>query len=281
MKRYFLICVSCTIVCVNAALSNPNAVFPKIKGWKLIIEETLYNASTLWEYINGAAEIYLAYDFQNLYLAKYTNKNGQEIRIEIYEHSSPVNAFGIYTAERMSDYNFVNIGVQGYAEPGLLNFYTGKYYIKLISSGAQIGDKVALMSIATEIDKAFGFTKNWPKITYCFPAEGKIPNTENFIAKNFLGYSFFHSAFTAEYDSDEKFQIFIIELINETEVMNMLNSYIGILNEDKIEQENDFYKIEDFFNGTIFLRIQSNYIMGVTNTANRVLAKQFLTKIKL
>lgn len=281
MKRYFLICVFCIIACISTVFSNPNTVFPKIKGWELDIEEKIYNTLTLWEYINGAAEIYLAYDFQNLYLAKYTNKDGRKIKIEMYEHSSPVNAFGIYTAERMSDYNFINIGVQGYEEPGLLNFFTGKYYIKLISFGKQISDKLALMSIATEIDNTLGFTKTWPKVTYYFPVEGKIPNTESFIAKNFLGYSFFHSAFTAKYNSDEKFRLFIIELNNEAEVQDMLNSYISLLNEKKIEQENNFYKIEDFFNGTIFLRIHSNYIMGVTNTTNRGLAKEFLTKIKL
>jgi len=281
MKKYILIYFYSIFLCAITANSNTNDIFPKIKEWKLEIEETIYNSLTLWEYINGGADIYLSYDFQNLHLANYIKKDDQQIRIEIYEHSSFVNAYGIYTAERMSDYAFVDIGVQGYVEPGILNFFTGNYYVKLISSGKHSSDKEALMSIATEIDNAFGFTNKWPKVINYFPSEGKIPNSDNFIAKNFLGYSFFHSAFTAKYDINEKFQIFIIELKNETEVQDLLNSYISLINEDKIEQENDFYKIEDFFNGTIFLSVQSNYIMGIINTKNRLLAKEFLNKIKI
>jgi len=281
MKKYIFIFFIVFLACAFTGKSYSNKLFPAVKGWKLEINETVYNASTLWEYIDGAAEIYLAYDFQNLYLAKYAGKDESGVRAEIYEHSSPVNAFGIYTAERMPDYNFVDIGVQGYTEPGILNFYTGEYYVKLMSSGPTETDKATLMIIATEISNTIGNTENWPLAINYFPPEGKVPNTERYIAKNFLGYSFFHSAFTAEYYIGEKYQMFVIDLKNEKEVQDMLNSYINILNEEKVMQENDFYAIDDFFNGMLFILVKSGCIAGVINMKDRALAEELLNKVKL
>ena len=40
--------------------------FPKLKGWTPVSEVSTYEPENLWEYINGAAELFLAYGFQFL-----------------------------------------------------------------------------------------------------------------------------------------------------------------------------------------------------------------------
>ena len=49
----------------------------------------VYTADNLWEVINGAAELYLAYDFQDLHQAIYSADNEREVRVELYRHSYP------------------------------------------------------------------------------------------------------------------------------------------------------------------------------------------------
>lgn len=281
MKKYKFVLILAFFVCAISVRSNPDILFPSIKGWSLEKNEVIYDPVTLWEYINGAAESYLTYDFRNLYIVRYSRKDKSEVKVEVYEHSSLNNAFGIYSSERMPDYNFVNIGAQGYAEPGILNFFSGKYYVKLESAPGTTTDKESLLSIAGKINSALKITDKWPEVLDFLPDEDKIPNTESYIARNFLGYSFFHSAFTAQYDIEGRCQMFIIELKNEMEVQELLNSYINVLKEEKVVKENNFYTIDDYFNGMVFILVKSTYIIGVINLQDKSLAKKLLNKVKI
>jgi len=280
MRKYQLILGICLTACTVTINSNPGSFFPPIKGWETTIDKTVYGKLNLWEYINGAADLYLTYDFENLYMAEYINKKGQSVKVEIYRHSSAQNAFGIYTAERMINYNFIDVGVQGYIEPDALNFLTGEYYVKMMSSGMPGIEQAALLSMATEINNALDRDKKWPDVIDVFPGDGKVANSENYIARDFLGYSFFHSAFTADYDVQEKFKLFIIKLESEAGAEAMLESYTSLINEDKIARVDDIYIINDFFNGTVILSIKNNYIIGIINTENEDLAVGYLNKTR-
>jgi hypothetical protein len=280
MRKYQLILGICLSITTVTANSNPASLFPRIEGWESKVDKTVYGKLNLWEYINGAADLYLSYDFENLYMAEYANKKGQSVNVEIYKHSTAENAFGIYTAERMIDYNFIDIGVQGYIEPDVLNFLTGEYYVKMISSGINDIEQKAFFSMAEEINNALDREKKWPDVIDLFPAEGKVANSENYIARDFLGYSFFHSAFTADYNVQEKFKLFIIKLKSKSDAREMLESYTNVIDEDKISRTDDIYIINDSFNGKVILSIKYNYIIGIVNTENEKLAVGYLDKIR-
>ena len=280
MRKHQLILGICLTVCTVTTNSNPAKLFPRIKGWEATVDKTVYGKLNLWEYINGAADLYLSYDFENLYIAEYINKKDQSVKVEIYKHSSSENAFGIYTAERMNNYNFIDVGVQGYTEPDVLNYFSGEYYVKMISSGMPGIEQSDLLNIARQINNELDRDKKWPDAIDLFPADGKITNSEKYIARDFLGYSFFHSAFTADYDVQEKFKLFIIKLENEVNAEAMLESYTSMINEDKITSMDDIYVINDFFNGTVILSVKYNYIIGIINTENVDLAAGYLNKTK-
>jgi hypothetical protein len=60
-----------------------------------------------------------------------------------------------------------------------------------------------------------------------FPEEGKKKNSEKFINQNFLGYSFLHSAFTADYEHPErKFRLFVIEGADANDCSDMIQRYL-------------------------------------------------------
>ena len=280
MKKHLLILTLFCLLPLIAVRSNTRNILPSIKGWDREVNDVVYDNYTLWEYIDGAADIYLSYDFENLFIATYTDNEGKKINVELYRHSTPENAFGIYTAERMADYSFVDIGVQGYYEPGILNFLSGQYYVKMSSAGKPVAGKEAFLEIAAAVIDALETDNNWPTVLELFPEEGKAANTESYIARDFLGYSVLHSAFTAEYDMPEKFKMFIISLPGESEASLMLKSYTDQLNEDKITVENGIYVIQDLFNGTVFMAISSNYLIGVINTSNEQLAADYINKVR-
>ena len=96
-------------------------LLPRIDGWGLSEAAESYLPANLFEYINGAAEIYLSYDFEELIVGQFMKPDTDaNASVEIYDMGSSVNAFGIYGAERFPENVFLPVGTQGYLEDALL-----------------------------------------------------------------------------------------------------------------------------------------------------------------
>ena len=79
-------------------------LLPVVEGMKESASPQIYFPETLFEYINGAAEIYLSYDFKELIVAEYQKSGSSDsIAVEIYDMGNHKNSFGIYSAERYPD----------------------------------------------------------------------------------------------------------------------------------------------------------------------------------
>jgi hypothetical protein len=57
----------------SLAAQQPANLFPVLAGWTQQNAIQKYNPDNLYEYINGAADLYLTYDFQELQVAEYLN----------------------------------------------------------------------------------------------------------------------------------------------------------------------------------------------------------------
>ena len=133
IKRvYIAILIFFALLCLMQIMHHPlgvsisegkSFVFPEIIGWEQSGENQTFMPKTLYEYIDGAADLYLAYDFQELKVAEYLNDKKASVTVEIYRHKSPNDAFGIYSQERLPDANYLNIGTQGYVDQNILDFF--------------------------------------------------------------------------------------------------------------------------------------------------------------
>jgi len=110
------ILILATITLPAAATSKTDAFFPDMTGWKKTEGPTSYAPDSLYQYINGAAEVYLSYDFRELTVVTYENANEDSITIEIYRHATPNDGFGIYSQEKPRSGSYLKIGAEGYGE---------------------------------------------------------------------------------------------------------------------------------------------------------------------
>ncbi len=243
-KIYPLIWASLALVYLMAAVeiplaaSNPekkSSLFPEIKGWKQSGGILTFSPRKLYDYIDGAADLYLTYDFQELKVAEYRNEKKASVTVEVYRHKTPTQAFGIYSQERLSNANFLEIGAQGFIEKNILIFTQANYYVKINSADTGAEDEEVLLAFAKGVAKKLGEKGSLPAILSAFPEEGKKKNSEKFIAKNFLGYSFFLSGFMADYDlSGKKFKLYVMEGANPEDCRNMIRKYL-----EKIEKSRE------------------------------------------
>ena len=254
--------------------------FPELDGWEIKQEYPVYNPGTLWDYINGAADSYLSYDFEELYIAEYV-KGDVSFKVEIFMHASPLDAFGIYSTERSPGFRFIDLGIQGYHEESLIHFLADKYYVKVRTHETSGDIEDAMMSIANSVVVSIAGINHFPETLAMFPYKGKKPETEIYIAENFLGHSFLGSAFTTDYLRENKnFKLFSIVRENKEDCLKLLNQYFKFEGKtEKIPEEGEIH-ISDKYNGEIFIYWNNNMIFGTLNLEDRQLQMQVINEIK-
>jgi len=240
-------------------------LLPDVVTWKIPEAPQDYFPEILFEYINGAAEIYLSYDFKELTVGQYKKGDSNaSLIIEIYDMGNEKNSFGIYSAERFPDSQFISLGNQGYLEEETLNFIVGKYYIKLLcfDTGEDSADSLKLFS--QEVVKRVKDKGTLPPALAFFPKQGLVRNSEKFILRNFMGYSFLHSGYLANYKlEDLEFDCFLIEGENADDAQNMLKKYLGKKGKQSVEEISAGYRIKDRYYYNIYLARVENYLCGV------------------
>src|SRR3990170_865385 len=114
---------------MKGGLSLPS----EVTGWKWDGKEIEYNSKTLFNYINGAAELYLAYGFQNLTVRRFEKSNQPPITVELYEMASSEDAYGVFSFERQDE--ATGIGQGSEFGGGLLRFWKGRYFVSIYADG--------------------------------------------------------------------------------------------------------------------------------------------------
>lgn len=254
--------------------------FPEMAGWKLAGEVQTFSPENLYDHINGGADIYLKYDFQELRVAEYENDRKASVTIEVYRHRTPVHAFGIYSQERLGNADYLAVGAQGYAEKGVLNFLAGDCYVKM--SGVDVGpeERPVLLAFAEKVVENLGGKGALPAALSFFPSEGKRMNSEKFIAREFLGYSFFRSAFTADYDlSGRKFQLFLIEGQDAKACGDMVRAYLGKSGKRPEKVEEGRFRLKDPYHGEMDFYWKGNHLWGALDLADEALRDRALTRM--
>jgi hypothetical protein len=243
------------------------ALVPRAEGWKQAEALQSFFPDNLYEYIDGAAESYLSYDFKELLVIQLKKEAGEAtLTVEIYDMGKPVNAFGIFSAERYPENKAVPIGDLGYLEGEALNFLAGRYYVKLLSFGLGEGTALALTDYGQRIAAAIPEKGGLPPLLRVFPAEGLVARSEKSVKKNFLGYEFLHDGFLATYKIEgQEVDCFVAAADSEKEAEAALGGLLDFFAKDKQVPEKIAlgYRVKNRYSQLTYIGHVRNVLCGV------------------
>ena len=243
------------------------ALAPQAEGWKPAEAPQSFFPENLYEYIDGAAESYLSYDFRELLVLQLKNaaKDEMTLTVEIYDMGQPTNAFGIFSAERYPENAPVPAGDLGYIEGESLNFMAGRYYVKLLSFGLGEGTTAALTEYARKVAGAVPEKGVLPALLQAFPKENLVPQSEKYIKRNFLGYEFLHDGYVAAYKIDGRdLECFLAESGSEKDAQAALSQLLDVFAKDKQVPEKIAvgYHVKNRYAQHMFIGCVRNVICG-------------------
>ncbi|MEW6455527.1 MAG: DUF6599 family protein [Acidobacteriota bacterium] len=178
---------------VNMEKVNMKDLIPyEIHGWKAKGEDIIYNPQNIFDYINGAGEVYRSYNFRELLVRRFFKQGNPEIIVDLFDMGSSEDAFGIFTHDREG--NDIGIGQGSEYRSGLLSFWKDRYFISILTEQETEASKQALLSLGRSISNSIKSTGFEPELLKLLPSNGLINNSiKYFHNHNILNYHYFLS----------------------------------------------------------------------------------------
>jgi hypothetical protein len=228
---------------------------PTRPGWTLRNDIGTYNPSTLYEYINGAADAYLNYSFEELTVLEYENGEGASLVVERYVHKSPLHAFGIYRQEKPSNPDMLEAGHEAYLTDAFLFLWHQRSYWKAYSYSSGIDVKEVLTILAQKIAPYEPEAPSVEKAFSCFPDSG------SFIPRDYMGYPFFTDALEVGYAQDEP--TFILFCMRTDDGVETAGEYLKRCGVEEVPDTDIPLQVVDPYHGPVLFVWGPGYVAGL------------------
>lgn len=142
----------------------------QLAGWRRAGPGKSYNRETIFDYIDGAGEVYRLFDFREVVVYQFTHEKVAPVDLEVFDMGSAGDAYGIFTFYHEGEE--VAVGRGAYRRPGLLNFWQGRYFVCLTSPlpPSPEQEDTAVVQLAKEIASRMPTAGDPPDWLEHFPA---------------------------------------------------------------------------------------------------------------
>jgi len=147
---------------------------PKTIGdWTASGPDRTFNRQTIYSYMDGGAEVYLAFDLRQIWSRKYAGPGGRELTLDIFDMSSPEEAFGALSCDREDPP--AGVGQESTYGGGLLRLWQGRYFVSVTSSSGDESDGRAALDLGREVVKHLGPAGAKPEMVGFLPEASLRP----------------------------------------------------------------------------------------------------------
>ncbi len=295
LKSHVLLTIFFHLLIVNLLSGKPMQIEIKkllpdhVEGWVNEYEDQNYDKDNLYEYIDGGAELFLSYGFQEVFTRTYNKPDQPDIVVDIFDMGTSYNAYGIFSYSRENEERTIGQGSQ--YVPGLLLFWKYRFYISILFSPETEESKHAAFQIARHIESSIAFKGPIPEIINLLPEEaifkGSIRyfrhyiwiNTYQFIAnENILNINDSSEAVMAKYDhSDHILLLLLIQYSNRSECAfardTFIDGYLKELSENAIVRKENKWVGYLMHNAVLAVVFNGKNKEEVANLLNQVRQK--------
>jgi hypothetical protein len=182
-------------------LTNMLPGMHEISDWQRSGAYYAYAPEKLYTYIDGAADQFIIYGFVRLQGAEYVNSIDQKesITVDIYDMGSALGAFGMFTSKKDSASPALGIGAESFGNDQFVVFYKGRFYVEIQARITATVNRAAPKTMARIVAGRMPGGNARPEILKLFPAAGRVPGSENYLAGGILGHVFLLRGIVSDY----------------------------------------------------------------------------------
>ncbi|NDV63467.1 hypothetical protein G0Q06_13460 [Puniceicoccales bacterium CK1056] len=243
-----------------------------------------YTEATLYEKINGRAPAYFEYNFQELTARSFSLEGsaGEFVDVFLFRMASPLNAFGIFSAERDPSGIPLEFAGDGYLSGMGFFLRHGPVYVQLLASSDDPTVLAAAESFARQLVISLPNDDSGMEGRLALPASGQLPGTLTYINENAYGQEVLNAVFEARYNIDgTELSSFAQQsadsstALSNWESLREFYSKYGTLDEEFKEAGTSVF-IGEVFGEWSVIYTRDQLVSGVINAPDRELALGFV-----
>jgi hypothetical protein len=127
-----------------------------IDGWRMDYEPEIYVGDTLYELINGGAEVYHRFGFVQALATQYSDAENRSISLEVFEMRDIEGARNIYSDKTGGSGETLDIGDEAAGEDYYLNFRSGNYLVTITGFDSQPETRAGILNLARAVATELG-----------------------------------------------------------------------------------------------------------------------------
>ncbi len=174
-------------------LKDLSAGLPSRLGiWTAEPKDRIYDRETIFGYIDGAGEVYRAYNMRSCLSRRYTAPRRPAIVLDIFDMGSSEDAFGVFTHDQ--DGRSVDVGQGGLYRSGWLSFWKGRFFVSIYVERETAAAKDAVSELARVVASDIKDEGTKPEILLKLPLEGLQSRSIRYLHHHtLLNYHFYLS----------------------------------------------------------------------------------------
>lgn len=174
MKRSFLFVLLLSAFSLDSLFAQskfyPASVLPvSADGWKARASDRTFDGENLYDYIDGAAELFLSYGFSKVFNRTYSDENQREIIVDIFYMNSSRDAYGVFSHSVGKAGN--DFGRQSQVTNSSTIFWKDHFYISIMCNPSSDESKSVMLKLAGLLDKSIRQSGPLPEIINYLPTD--------------------------------------------------------------------------------------------------------------
>lgn len=134
----------------DAVDSRLRSLLPSdVLGWKAEPKDAVYDRESIFEYIDGAGEVYRAFNFRRLLSRRFVRDGKPDLVADLFDMGASYDAFGVFSNDLEGDE--AGLGQGSTYNGGLLAFWKDRYFVSLSADRETEETKAALFSLGRSI----------------------------------------------------------------------------------------------------------------------------------
>ncbi len=162
-----------------------------------------FTPDTLYEKINGRADLYLSSGFVSLETQRFTTNpaSGSWMELFIYDMARPENAFSVFSMQRREGARPDDIAPNAYRTANALFLAVDRFYLEFIAADESTDLQAAMGLLAVTFIEAIGGTASAEVPgADLFPQMGLQPGSLQLITSNAFGFEALDRVYICQYD---------------------------------------------------------------------------------
>lgn len=152
----------------------------QIDRWARGDSAAVYDRETIFDYIDGAGEVYRSFAFSQVAVVVYSGPQGagENLTVELFDMGNPADAYGVFSYAREREETGIG---GGYEQKGrVLCFWQDRYYVCVASDERTAESDRALQAAARAISERLPPASEPPALVGLLPSEGLVPFSQRF-----------------------------------------------------------------------------------------------------